>query len=279
MNQTYKAINLQYLEGCITAGYLYAPFGEILQEHLAVDNRIPKYAFNAKELDEENGMYYYSARYYAPPTFISRDPMFEKYPSISPYTYCANNPMKFIDPDGREKIKSLSTKDTRNATINAAADNYPENKPVIHVWAHGSDQGVRVVAREQTNETPEEVATISTPEGFNQFLLANSDIWLNNEDNKNIIIVLHSCKTGKGESSFAEKLSNSELFKDVLIVAPNNNVSIDDATLQEIGVDGERGAWRFFRNGKQVDAIKGDSKPIFDNPKKINEKYEDKEEQ
>jgi len=58
--------------------------------------------WNAKELDEENNMYYYSARYYAPPTFISRDPMFEKYPSISPYTYCANNPMKFVDPTGRD---------------------------------------------------------------------------------------------------------------------------------------------------------------------------------
>jgi RHS repeat-associated protein len=63
---------------------------------------MPNFAFNAKELDEENNMYYYSARYYAPPTFISRDPMFEKYPSISPYTYCANNPMKFVDPTGRD---------------------------------------------------------------------------------------------------------------------------------------------------------------------------------
>jgi RHS repeat-associated protein len=51
-------------------------------------------------LDEENGMYYYSARYYAPPTFISRDPMFEKYPSISPYTYCSNNPINKVDPTG-----------------------------------------------------------------------------------------------------------------------------------------------------------------------------------
>jgi len=88
----------------VTQGFLYAPFGELIYEHNPgwESSRIPKYAFNAKELDEENGMYYYSARYYAPPTFISRDPMFEKYPSISPYTYCANNPMKFVDPTGEE---------------------------------------------------------------------------------------------------------------------------------------------------------------------------------
>ena len=86
----------------ITQALLYAPFGEIVNEYNPgwSSNRVPKYSFNAKELDEENGMYYYSARYYAPPTFISRDPLFEKYPSISPYAYCANNPMKYIDPNG-----------------------------------------------------------------------------------------------------------------------------------------------------------------------------------
>jgi len=45
--------------------------------------------------------------------------MFEKYPSISPYTYCANNPMKYVDPtgetlrfgttDANEAFKSLLT--------------------------------------------------------------------------------------------------------------------------------------------------------------------------
>jgi len=92
----------------ITQGFLYAPFGEIITEFNPSweSGRIPKYSFNAKELDEENGMYYYSARYYAPPTFISRDPLFEKYPSISPYTYCANNPMLFVDPTGRDVYKA-----------------------------------------------------------------------------------------------------------------------------------------------------------------------------
>ena len=47
-------------------------------------------------------MYYYEARYYKPPVFTSRDAMFEKYFWMSPYTYCANNPVKYVDPDGRE---------------------------------------------------------------------------------------------------------------------------------------------------------------------------------
>lgn len=47
-------------------------------------------------------MYDYSARYYesALGRFTSVDPLAEKYYSISPYVYCNNNPMKYIDPTG-----------------------------------------------------------------------------------------------------------------------------------------------------------------------------------
>jgi RHS repeat-associated protein len=83
---------------------LYAPFGEVITEYNAYwhNGLVPDYMFNAKELDEESGMYYYEARYYAPPSFISRDPLFEKYPFISPYAYCANNPVIYSDPTGME---------------------------------------------------------------------------------------------------------------------------------------------------------------------------------
>ncbi|MGI6291424.1 MAG: RHS repeat-associated core domain-containing protein [Bacteroidales bacterium] len=91
MHLTYNEINSQY------AVKQSLPLGGDLEGF---------YAFNAKELDEENGMYYYSARYYAPPTFISRDPLFEKYPSISPYCYTANNPLKYVDPSGEDWYRS-----------------------------------------------------------------------------------------------------------------------------------------------------------------------------
>ena len=60
------------------------------------------YKFNGKELDEETGLYYYGARYYDPriSIFQSADPLFEKAPNWTPYRYCFNNPVKYVDPTG-----------------------------------------------------------------------------------------------------------------------------------------------------------------------------------
>ena len=58
-----------------------------------------------KEKDSETGFYYFGARYYDPTLsglFLSVDPMADQYPSLSPYAYCAWNPVKIVDPDGRE---------------------------------------------------------------------------------------------------------------------------------------------------------------------------------
>ena len=45
-----------------------------------------------------------AARHYHPSLsiWLSVDPMADKYPSTSPYTYCANNPVRLVDPDGRD---------------------------------------------------------------------------------------------------------------------------------------------------------------------------------
>ncbi|MBP9991413.1 MAG: hypothetical protein KBT45_08340 [Bacteroidales bacterium] len=36
--------------------------------------------------------------------WLSVDPKADKYPNISPYAYCAWNPVKLIDPDGRDVL-------------------------------------------------------------------------------------------------------------------------------------------------------------------------------
>ena len=90
----------------VVQSFLYAPYGEIISEYNThvMGEAFPKYTFNAKELDEETGMYYYEARYYNPPTFISRDPLMSEKPWLTPYHYCSNNPVGRVDPSGCEDM-------------------------------------------------------------------------------------------------------------------------------------------------------------------------------
>ena len=62
------------------------------------------YTFSAKEKDSETGLSYFGSRYYSSDLsiWLSVDPMSDKYPSLSPYVYCANNPIKLVDPNGEE---------------------------------------------------------------------------------------------------------------------------------------------------------------------------------
>ena len=82
----------------------YLPFGEpFVDQHPAGYQE--RYTFTAKERDRETGYGYFGARYMdheLTTMWLSVDPMSDKYPCISPYAYCVWNPVKLIDPDGRE---------------------------------------------------------------------------------------------------------------------------------------------------------------------------------
>ena len=62
------------------------------------------FTFSAKEKDSETGYSYFGARYYSSDlsVWLSVDPMSGKYPNLSPYVYCADNPVKLVDPNGEE---------------------------------------------------------------------------------------------------------------------------------------------------------------------------------
>ena len=69
-----------------------------------------KHAFSAKERDTETGLSYFGARYYSSDLsiWLAMDPMVDKYPSLSPYVYCADNPVKLVDPNGEEWLVNES---------------------------------------------------------------------------------------------------------------------------------------------------------------------------
>ncbi|MBO2526520.1 MAG: hypothetical protein CW341_12670 [Bacteroidetes bacterium] len=64
------------------------------------------HTFSAKEKDTETGLSYFGSRYYSSDLsiWLSVDPMSDKYPSLSPYVYCANNPIKLVDPNGKKYL-------------------------------------------------------------------------------------------------------------------------------------------------------------------------------
>jgi len=89
------------------------------------------FKYNGKELDRVHGLdwYDYGARRYDPAfcQFTQMDPLCEQYPHLSPYAYCAGNPVNAIDPDGmRPKWREA---------IEMADDAYrPSKKELLGGW-------------------------------------------------------------------------------------------------------------------------------------------------
>ncbi|MDH6252847.1 RHS repeat-associated protein [Chryseobacterium sp. H1D6B] len=106
-----------------TQFFLNLPFGETMVEQMTnvYDN---PYKFNAKELDAETGFYYYGARYYNPKwsVWYGVDPLAVYNPvmekqfygdgdhnggvfnlgNLNPYIYTYQNPIRYIDPNGKQ---------------------------------------------------------------------------------------------------------------------------------------------------------------------------------
>jgi RHS repeat-associated protein len=83
----------------------YLPFGEPWVSQTSNSYEGAKYTFSGKERDKETGLMYFGARYYNPEYGIWNqvDPLHAKYPYQSPFVYCANNPLRVIDPNGKDE--------------------------------------------------------------------------------------------------------------------------------------------------------------------------------
>ena len=123
-----------------------------------------RYTFSAKEKDEETGysvtslrsvsslqfgnvrtsshcphlLRRFAARYYNSDlsVWLSVDPMSDKYPNMSPYVYCADNPVKLVDPDGEEIIDRVGGPPKKIQAVNE------KNKDNISDISWGETSGV-----------------------------------------------------------------------------------------------------------------------------------------
>ena len=81
----------------------FYPYGDMFGTSGTADNSSGnRYRFTGKELGDETGLYDFSARFLQTSLgrFTTIDPLAEKCPNISPYTYCNGNPVRYVDPDG-----------------------------------------------------------------------------------------------------------------------------------------------------------------------------------
>ena len=86
----------------------FYPFGLNMEGNWNGASGANKYGYNGKEWNDDFGLGLsdYGARWYQSdaPHWLSIDPLAEKYYSFAPYNYVANNPLKYIDPDGQDII-------------------------------------------------------------------------------------------------------------------------------------------------------------------------------
>ena len=125
----------------------FYPYGEATDMGQALPASVDNpYKWGGKEWDEDQGAYDFGARMYsaADARWTTMDPMSEKYYHISPYAYCAGDPVNLVDPDGRDWYSYIDENGTEQwQWIFGNTDpTYEDNNGIV--WTRSSSNSVRL---------------------------------------------------------------------------------------------------------------------------------------
>jgi len=163
-----------------TQFFLNLPFGETMIEQQEPTAYVNPHKFNAKELDDETGLYYYGARYYNPKISIwyGIDPLAIYNPvmetqfygdgqhnggvfylgNLNPYVYTYQNPVIYIDPNGKQSKSSwvINWVPNQNGSFGihrlAKSDATRRGENHWNIYAHGIKGGGFQVLYNNGNE-------------------------------------------------------------------------------------------------------------------------------
>ncbi len=190
------------------------------------------YKYNGKEFIEMHGYdtydYGWRGLYAATMRFDTMDPMAEKYYSVSPYAYCANNPINLIDPNGQE-IRITTRYDKEN-------DKIVYNYSVTGVVYNNSDNknlDMNALLNGITNQLNSVYTTSSND--YSTFMTSNLRIVSSVDDIKltdNVFQVVNEEDLGNGNGNRLAKGDKNGLNVDISsktaekIISGENNRSV-----------------------------------------------------
>ena len=213
---------------------------------------------------------------------------------LSPYAYCAGNPVIMIDPDGRAAVNG-----------HAAIYSYYSNKPDNEELAYDTDLAIAHQIIEMAGYEKDKAFhylghTLTTGKGTEERAYAidykgrkiQSTKELHslivdqkrqsNDASEYTCVVFHSCLSGKDLGSPA--FSYSIDYPDEYVVAPNNVVSsgltYKDACSFNQGyefVAGADGAWLIIKGGEVIGQFDGKTTPLYNVIVNEIKKYERKD--
>ena len=192
----------------ITQYDAYLPYGELLVDEHSSSEELP-YKFNGKQFDEETGLYYYGARYLNSVTSLwyGVDPLAEKYANNSSYTYCLDNPIRWIDRKGmkwedpKEAEKLKNQINTKIESIKKDISNYQKK-----LMQEGLSTRKVEKINEQINEAESRISNLNK---------SKSDIDLLGQDENNTYVLTridggrHTVRQGNNEKVYIETSSDA----------------------------------------------------------------------
>ena len=139
--------------------YHYDAFGN---EQNANPTDTNPFRYCGEMLDKETTTYYLRARYYAPSTgrFVTEDPIRS---GLNWYTYCGNNPIRYIDPSGNSLLNINKAMKDSSAPINmflkALQEGFNRRQKILSVSMYNAMQPYSIIDGTE-QRTPEELTAM-----------------------------------------------------------------------------------------------------------------------